>query len=337
MRASFAVPWPSVMLFGVVLVGASLFGAAPAAAQDFIGARALALGEAYRANATGNDAIYLNPAGIVMLPRFATELHYKIDLDAEQHQLDLSVVDSQTSELAAGIGYTFDGQQFTKRASVQHTATLALAYPFFGRVLNVGAGLKYVNVSDAVLGNYLNALSADVGVLAALPFGVSLAGVGYNLIPIKSARVPLAAGFGASLDLGPLSALVFGGQAPANSVMSAGGLPVSRGFAPQGPLAGLTLEVDWYMNFLTLYGIQSRVSTGLEYLLFDVVPVRAGYLFEERGDGVGGGDEQSDDHVVSVGAGFIVPYFGLDVAYQQSVVQPDHRVFAASIKVFLPL
>ncbi len=320
------------------LLGApvSALWACPAAAQDFVGARALALGEAYRANATGNDAIYLNPAGIVLLPRFSTELHYKIDLEAEQHQLDLSVVDSKTSEVAAGIAYTFDGQQFTKRASVQHTATLALAYPFFGKILNVCTGLKYVNVSDAVIGNYLNALSADVGVLAALPFGVTLGGVGYNLIPIKSARVPLAAGFGANLDLGPLSALIFGGTAPGNDTMSAAGLPISRGFAPQGPLTGLTLEVDWYMNFLTLYGIQSRVSTGLEYLLFDVVPLRAGYLFEQRGGDERGGDGQ-DDHVVSVGAGFIVPYFGLDVAYQQSVVQPDHRVFATSIKVFLPL
>ena len=323
-----------------VLVTGVLSGtlaATPARAQDFVGARALALGEAYRANATGNDAIYLNPAGIVLLPRFATELHYKIDLDAEQHQLDISVVDSKTSEVAAGIAYTFDGQQFTKRASVQHTATLAVAYPFFGKVLNVGTGLKYVNLSDAVLGNYLNALSADVGVLAALPFGVTLGGVGANLIPIKRARVPLAAGFGANLDLGPLSALVFGGSAPANTTMSAAGLPISRGFAPQGPLAGLTLEVDWYMNFLTLYGIQSRVSTGLEYLLFDVVPLRAGYMFVERGGDDTSVDEQSDDHVVSVGAGFIVPFFGLDVAYQQSVIRPDHRVFATSIKVFLPL
>ncbi len=309
-----------------VLVVAAL-AALPTRAQDFVGARALALGEAYRANATGNDAIYLNPAGLVLLPRFATELHYKIDLEAEEHQLDLSLVDSKTSELAAGLAYTFDGQQFTKRASLQHTATLALAYPFFGRVLNVGAGLKYVNVSDAVLGNYLNALSADVGVLAALPFGVTLGGVGYNLIPIKSARVPLAAGFGASVDLGPLSALLFGGAPAPGSAMSAGGLPTARGLELMGPLSGLTLELDWHMNFLTLYGIQSRVSTGLEYLLFEVVPLRAGWLY----------DEVDDDHVLSAGAGFIVPYFGLDVAYQQSVNHPDHRVFAASIKVFLPL
>ena len=319
---------PLAALLGVVTV----LAAGEARAQDFVGARALALGEAYRANATGNDAIYLNPAGIVLLPRFATELHYKIDLDEEEHQLDLSVVDSKRSDVAAGIGYTFDGSQFTKRTSLQHTATLAVAYPFFERMLNVGAGLKYVNVSDAILGNYLNALSADVGVLAALPFGVSLGGVGYNLIPIRSARVPLSAGFGASIDLGPLSALIFGGEPALDGAMSAGGLPVSRGFAPQGPLSGLTLEVDWYMRFLTLYGIQSRVSTGLEYLLLDVVPLRAGYLFDE-----GGGPDGSGDHVVSVGAGFIIPYFGLDVAYQQSVVQPDHRLFATSIKVFLPL
>ena len=306
----------------------SLYGHA-ARAQDFVGTRALSLGEAYRATATGNDAIYFNPAGLNVVPRDGIELSYRGDLSQkEDHSVDVSVVDSKTSTVAAGVAYTFDGREFTKRASYQHKATLALSYPLFPQLLNVGAGLKYVNVSDAILGNYLNALSADVGVLSRLPGGVTLAGVGYNLIPIKSQRVPLSAGFAANVDLGPLSALIFGGGPSLGFKPNAAGLPIPSTLGDlQGPLAGLTLEADWHINFATLYGAKSRLSAGAEYLFLDSIPVRAGYLY----------DELSNDHFVSVGAGFIVPYFGLDVAYQQSVFHNNERVFSAALKFFLSL
>jgi hypothetical protein len=327
----YAAPVRALLVL-VLLLG--LGAATGARAQDFVGTRALSLSEAYRATATGNDAIYFNPAGLVTIPRYSPELHYQLDLIDEQHQVDISVVDSKTSALAAGLGYTFDGRQFTKRASLQHTATLALAYPIFDKLLAVGAGFKYVNVSDAVLGNYLNALSADVGVLSRLPGGVSLAAVGYNLIPIQSGRVPLSAAFAVNVDLGPLSGLLFGGTPAFGAMPNAAGLPSPTAMGTlQGPLANLTVEVDWHMNFATLYGTEHRVSAGLEYLAFDSVPLRAGYLWNQRVPG----DETDDQHFVSVGAGFIVPYFGLDVAWQQSVVDLDTRTFACALKFFLPL
>lgn len=305
----------------------ALFSAA-ASAQDFVGTRALSLGEAYRAIATGNDAIYMNPAGIAGVPRYSPELHYNFNLDKEDHQFDLSVVDSKTAQVAAGLAYTFQGRELTRRLTLQHTATLALAYPIFPRMLTVGVGLKYVNISDAVIGNYLNALSGDVGVLANLPGGISLAAVGYNLIPIKSTDVPISAAFAAAWDLGPLSGLIFGGMPAFGNVPNAAGTPAPPKLGDlRGPLSGLTLSFDWYINFFTLYGPQSRISTGVEYLLFDMVPLRAGYQW----------DQERDDHLVSVGAGFIVPYFGLDVAYQQSVVDLDHRTFSMSLKFFFDM
>ncbi|HEY4223722.1 MAG TPA: hypothetical protein VGO62_20335, partial [Myxococcota bacterium] len=297
----------------LVTFGAALFCSAEARAQDFVGTRALSLSEAYRATATGNDAIYFNPAGIDVIPRYAVELNYQLDLKAQEHTVDISVVDSKTSPMAAGISYTFD-DQLAARQAIQHKATLALAYPVFDRLLSVGAGLKYVNVSDAILGNYLNALSADVGFLSRLPGGISVAGVGYNLIPIQSQRAPLSAGFGANLDLGPLSAVFFGGGPSLGPRQNAAGMPINSTLGDLvGPLSGLTIEGDWNIDFVTLYGPKSRISGGLEYLAFDSVPLRAGYLW----------DEATQDQKVSVGAGFIVPYFGLDVAYQQSVLHSD--------------
>lgn len=301
---------------------------AAAQAQDFIGTRALSLGEAYRAVATGNDAIYMNPAGIALIPRYSSELHYNFNLDKEDHQVDLSVVDSRTSKVAAGLGYTFQGRELTRRTTLQHTATLALGYSLLPRLFSLGVGLKYVNISDAIVGNYLNALSGDVGVLATLPGGLSLAAVGYNIIPIRSTDVPVSAGFAAAWDLGPLSALLFGGGPSGYLVPDASGAARPAGIGDmRGPLSNFVLSCDWYINFFTLDQPQSRVSGGLEYLLFGFAPVRLGYLW----------DEAEQNHLLSAGGGIILPFFGVDVAYQQSTVNRAERRFAASLKFFLDL
>lgn len=300
-------------------------------AQDFVGTRALSLGESYRAIATGNDAIYLNPAGISLIPRYSSELHYNQNLEKEDHQFDVSVVDSRTSPLAAGLAYTFQGREGTRRQTRQHTATLALALPVFPRLFSVGVGLKYVNISDAVVGNYLNALSADVGGILQLPFGLSVAAVGYNLVPIRSTDVPLSAGFAAALDLGPLSAALLGGGPVGGLVPDASGMarPARIGDV-RGPLSDWVLTYDWYVNFLGAGGRAGparRASAGIEALLFSALPLRFGYLW----------DEAEDDQRISFGTGIILPFVGVDVAYQQSTLDPRQRVFATSLKLFLDL
>jgi hypothetical protein len=310
----------------------SLLLSSTASAQDFIGARALSMGEAYRATASGNDALYFNPAGLPSLKRYALEGQYLLSLSDENHQGDVSVVDSKTNALAVGVAYTFLGSELTRRTTIGHTATFGIAYPVFDQLLMVGAGLKYKNVSDAIAGNFLNAVTADVGVLSRIPGGLSLAAVGYNLVPIKtvqSSYVPVSAAFAAALDLGPLSAIIFGGSPHFGVVQTAAGIPQTSNGDLSGPLDNLSLSFDWLINFQTLQGTKSRVSAGLEWLLGDLVPVRAGYLY----------DELTNDHRVSAGLGVVIPSFGLDVAYQQSVVEGnlDRRSVSFALKGFLPL
>ena len=315
----------------VVVVVVCLLAAFSARAQDFVGARPLALGEAYRAIASGNDAIYFNPAGLPTLKRYAVEGHSQMNLADENHQGDVSLVDSKTNPLAVGLAYTFQGKELTRRFTLEHTATLAVAYPIFDRLFSAGAGFKYKNVSDAIAGNYLNALTADVGLLSQIPGGISFAAVGYNIIPIRSvdsAHVPVSAAFAGAWDLGPLSALIFGGNPSFGVVQTAAGVPRTPSFGDlRGPLDGLTLSVDWLINFETLYGAKSRLSGGIEYLVADLVPLRGGYVY----------DELDDQHRVSVGAGFIVPYFGLDVSYQLGVPNLEQGIFALALKGFLPM
>jgi hypothetical protein len=318
---------------------AGLVGAADARAQDFVGARALALGESYRALATGNDAIYYNPAGLPLLRRYALEGHYVMDLADERHQGDISVVDSKTNALAVGLAYTFQGSELTRRQTLAHTATLAVAYPIFPQLFSIGAGFKYKNVSDAIAGNYLNALSADVGLLTKIPGGFSFAAVGYNLIPLRtvdSAHMPVSAGFAGAIDLGPLSALIFGGRPAVGGLMDASGVPNPSPMGIlRGPLDGLTLSCDWLVNFETLYGSKSQVSGGLEWLLAESVPVRAGWWW----------DELTNEQRVSVGLGVVVPLFAVDVSLQQSVdvslpksiTVAERRILSFALKGFLPM
>ena len=319
-----------LLLMGCVIPALS---STSASAQDFVGARAMGLGESYRAIATGNDAIYFNPAGLPLLKRYSVEGSYLLSLEDERHVGDVSIVDSKTNPLAVGLAYTFLGAELTRRQTIGHTATLGMAYPIFERLLSVGVGLKYKNVSDAVAGNYLNAVTADVGAISQIPGGISLAAVGYNLMPIRtnpSSFVPVSAGFAAALDLGPLSALLFGGQPGFGLVQTAAGVPAQTGWGNlRGPLDGLTLSFDWLLNFETLQGTKSRLSGGLEWLVAEVVPVRLGYVWNEA----------TDDHRVSVGLGVVVPYFGLDVAYQQGVVPDklDERLLSFALKGFLPM
>ncbi len=307
--------------------------AAPAAAQDFVGARAMGLGESYRAIATGNDALYFNPAGLPLLKRYSIEGHYLIDLRDERHVGDISLVDSKTNPLAVGLAYTFLGAELTRRTTIGHTATLGLAYPLFDEIFSIGVGLKYKNVSDAIAGNYLNAVTADVGVLSKVSaVGLSIGAVGYNLIPIRttqSSHVPVSAALAVALDLGPLSALIFGGAPALGPIQTAAGVPTQGIGGLRGPLDGFTLSVDYLMNFETINGTQSRIATGLEWLILDVVPIRAGYQYDER----------TGDHKVAVGAGVIVPYFGIDIAYQQGLIAErlDERLFCLSLKGFLPM
>jgi hypothetical protein len=327
------------------LVVAIVVASGAARAQDFVGARALGLGEAYRAIATGNDAIYFNPAGLPLLKRYSLEGQYLMNLVDENHQADISVVDSKTNPLAVGLAYTFQGSELSRRPTLEHTATLAIGYPIFERWLSLGAGFKYKNVSDAIAGNYLNAVSADVGAIFAIDgAGLSFAAVGYNLIPIRSVEsqhIPVSSGFAFAWDLGPASSLFFGGNPALGAVQTAAGIPSQPPLGTMmGPLSGLTISGDWLINYETLYGTRYKLSAGVEYLLADLVPLRLGYLFDEV-DGV------DSEHRVSAGLGVILPYFGFDISYQQTLPagdteetrasELDTRVLSIALKGFLPL
>ena len=77
------------------------------AQADFVGVRAMGMGEAQRGNPTGASAVLMNPAGMSLVKQYVIEGMYGIKIEDIGHNANLSVVDSITARVAAGLFYDF--------------------------------------------------------------------------------------------------------------------------------------------------------------------------------------------------------------------------------------
>ena len=75
--------------------------------DEFTGIRSAAMGGAHRAVGTSNDALMLNPAGMAMAKRYAVEMNYGYSKLDDLSRAQLSAIDSKSSPIAAGVGYTY--------------------------------------------------------------------------------------------------------------------------------------------------------------------------------------------------------------------------------------
>lgn len=83
----------------------ALAAAAPAAAEELAGVRALAL-QGGRASPSDNASIFLNPAGTALAPRYDFTAYGALERATDNRLVHLSLVDSKTSaQLGAGVGW----------------------------------------------------------------------------------------------------------------------------------------------------------------------------------------------------------------------------------------
>jgi hypothetical protein len=109
-------------------------------------------------------------------------------------------------------------------------------------VFNLGMGFKYLNISQALAGTFVNALTADVGLLVTPGLGLAFAVVGYNVIPITTSEAPMSMATAASWSI-----------------------------------EGLTLAFDWGLDFESSWPPGMDFHVGAEYYLLDMFPLRVGY------------------------------------------------------------
>ncbi len=239
----------STCLVAAVLAAATARGAEPPAPSlaDLLGARAHSL-SAYRGLVPGNAGIYLNPAGLAARRRYAVEGQFLLDragAATDAQWFDVSVVDSQTSAMAAGVAYT----RVMSGPYVGNLFHLALAAPLAQGVF-VGATGKYVSV-DGPGGSRHTLGNVDVGLFWQVTPMVSLGGAAYNLFSAGN-HGPLPRGIGAGIGVG------------------------------DGRLFNVAL--DWRGDLDRLGKLTNAYGGGAEVLVGNLVPVRAGYQRDETLD-----------------------------------------------------
>ncbi len=210
--------------------------AADAAAQSGPGvaelgrARSNAMGGAFRALGGGTESVEGSPASLAVYRRYLIELGGGWDPANPWGFGSVSVMDSVTSPLAAGLSYSLLAMGEGDRARVAHINTGAFSIPF-GEVFYVGASVRHILMTGS---RSANALTGDAGLL--LRFGpVTIAGTGHNLIDIANPDFPrhFSAGLGLTLPLFTVAADgrgYFGGDEPIYSFAAGGEFVIARMF-----------------------------------------------------------------------------------------------------------
>jgi hypothetical protein len=260
---------------------------APVGIPDLVGPRALALSSG-TGIAASNEGIYLNPAAAGARRRYSVE--------------GLLLVDRRGSETAAQLygGSVVDSQSGPVAGGFSYVR--AQRGEFTGGVWHVmlsgpiaqdfhlGVSGKYLSVKGP---RNSSAATVDAGLFWQAADLFSLGVAGYNLVPIAN-ELAAPRGMGAGVGIGS-----------------------DRSFQ---------VTADWRADFDRAGKATNRYGGGVEVLLGQLVPLRAGW---SRDDMLGA-------KWWSLGAGLVTQAgVMLDVGYRQSLDDPSARTVAATLKIFL--
>lgn len=185
---------------------AALLLLAPPAAQastatPFYGARSLSMGGAHRGLTAGNDALFVNQAGMALERRYSAEVQYVTGGDHISRLL-ATTVDSKTAGLAAGVGYarTWGNPTGERPGLNQFNAALAWA-PLPALAFGLGA----VNVAGHVRHNgqnlHINHFNGSLSTMVSLAniLGVGLTWENFAPVGRAAALTPRGLGVGAGV------------------------------------------------------------------------------------------------------------------------------------------
>lgn len=293
--------------------------ASPAHAQEeWTGLRSMGMGGAHRAVVTGNDAIFLNPAGMSLSKKYAIEGGYLYDFGRETHAPGVSVVDSVTSPVAGGVGYSYvSGKRLIlttdeNGAPVQrkvdrsgNVVHLGFSTPF-GRSAALGVSAKYMDLSYGGR-SAINSVTVDAGFVMRPSPTIAFSVTGYGLTNTGSAEAPLSMGVGLAI----------------------------------GPPSTFQLAIDWVMDFTSAkYNellaaprnseTRHHIAVGFEWLIAQAFSIRGGYFHDRV-------TRPAPDNAVTFGLGYfsLKSKFGIQVAFQQRFLDTQERLIVAGIQFFM--
>ena len=167
----------SVLLMALIAPLAAL-GQGEPGLPDVVNARSLGMGSAYRGTGLSTDIVWGNPAMMSVSRRYQADLSGTWDWGNRFAYAGVGVVDSQTSRLAAGVGYNLValGKGDTRRTA--NVNTMAFALPILD-ALHVGVAGRHLLMSGA---GTANAITLDAGLVLKLGDSFALGVTGNNLI-----------------------------------------------------------------------------------------------------------------------------------------------------------
>ena len=304
--------------------------AIPARAQnDFVPTRALGMGEAQRATATGASGPLRNPAGMSLVRQYVIEGMYGIKIETVGHHANLSVVDSITARVAAGLFYSFiyetpklgfnwaggkiDSEQITRTG---HAAGLSLSLPL-GDHFILGATAKYLHldttaplpmgtVPDHLTLDSVNGVTFDVGMIVRLGDRFNVGLIGYNLWDHGSRESPLSLGIGLAYVPLPTLSINF------DTVINFTGYQ--------------NYKIDMMTGKVTLdQRTTARLGPGIEWVAGSKVPLRAGVVY----------DSGLPATYLTLGLGYLSTAFGIDLSYRGKVQGGIENFLMLGIRIFI--
>jgi opacity protein-like surface antigen len=252
--------------------------------REILSARAYGMGGAWRALGVGAESGTGNPAALAAFRTYRVELTGAWDWVGKDAFGMVALADSSTSALAAGVSYQLVSLGKGVERATGHLNTVGLAIPF-GDSLMVGVSSRYLLLRGA---RQANAITGDAGIL-------------FRPAPVIALGVS------------------------AHNLIGTGNAELTRYYsAHAGVFAGLlTLAADVRADFETNSRTTLTYSGGLEYLLGQSFPLRAGYTWD--------GFTRSSQ--LSAGIGVMTPGGGIDIAYRHDLGGENGRLVALTLKV----
>jgi hypothetical protein len=251
--------------------------------RDFMSARGYGMGGAWRALGLGAEAGTGNPAALALIRSYRVELTGAWDW-VNKDAFGMLAVSDATNPLAAGVSYQLGTIDSGAQRATVHLNTLALALPLMDSIL-VGVSTRYLLMRGA---RSADAITGDVGLVIRPSEFFALGVSAHNLL-----RTPHP-------ELAPYYS------------------------AHVGVLTGqFVLGADVRADFETNEQLTLTYSGGLEVLLGQAFPVRAGYTYD--------GFTRSSQ--LGFGIGFLSQGGGLDLAYRQDLGGEQGRLLALTLKV----
>ncbi|HET9554930.1 MAG TPA: hypothetical protein VFP50_18335 [Anaeromyxobacteraceae bacterium] len=274
----------------------ALAAAAPAIAADpppaggiadLAGPRGLAL-EGAVGVASGSDGIFCNPGAPAARKRYTLESLLSIDRRGGT-TVGKYLGGSVVDALSSPVAVSFAYVRALEGLQTGNLIVGGLSGPVGDKVY-LGAQARYLKLGGA---ESVNAVTADAGLLWEVADYLTVGVAGYNLVP-SGHELAAPRGVGAGLAIGSDTSV--------------------------------KLTADWRADFDRLGKTTNRYGAGLEVLLGNLMPLRAGWMK----------DETLDTSWWSAGAGLVSANgVGLDLGYKQSLKTPDARVVSAAIRVQL--